>query len=788
MAKKTKIRRLPSGLLKKSKRTTGPAGVSYPQNLLRQALAFQQAGRLQQAEVLFRQILSAEPTHPDALFHLGMLAHRVGKNEIAVELLGKALDHRPDNAEALYNLGVVLLTIGRTEVAVTIYLRLLTLKPGYVEAHNNLGNAYLALGKLDEATASFRRALALQPNFVEAHNNLGLTLKNQGKLNEATASFRRALALNPDFAEAHTNLGNIYLGQEQLEEAETSFRQALALKPNLGEAYSFLGVTLQKQGKLDEAVASFRQMLALVPEHFETLNHLGIILQEQGKLSEALAIFRQALVLNPNSPEAHYNLGLTLHEQVKFDEAIASYRRALTLKPDYAKAYNNLGVTLCRQVKLNEAIACYHRALTLQPDFVRAHQNLLFYLNYLPHVSQQEIYQQSLQWEAQVAKKQSSQAFPHANSKNLQRKLRIGYVSSDFKNHSVAYFIEPVLKAHDRKNVEVHCYANVRKPDDRTKRLQAESDHWSSIAGIPDFEVAERIRKDRIDILVDLGGHTRDNRLLVFAYKPSPIQVTWLGYPNTTGMRAIDYRFTDAIADPPGEADNYHSEKLIRLEHGFLCYQPEDSAPEVGPPPCLDRDYVTFGSFNNLPKVTPEVVKVWAEILRQQPRSRLLLKSKILADLGVKGKYLRLFADQGIPADRLELLGWVPDKTNHLELYHRIDIGLDPFPYNGTTTTCEALWMGVPVVTLCGDRHAARVGASLMHHAGLEELVARSEDEYIALAVTLAQDRQRLITCRSNQRRKMQESQLMDKKLFTATLEKAYRRMWRAWCTEDYHG
>jgi predicted O-linked N-acetylglucosamine transferase (SPINDLY family) len=788
MAKKTKIRRLPSELLKKSKRTTGPAGVSNPQNLLRQALAFQQAGRLQQAEALYRQILSAEPTHPEALHHLGMLAHQVGKNEIAIELISKALNRRPDYVEACYNLGFVLLTEGRTDEAVTIYQQLLTLKPDYVEAHNNLGNAYLTLGKLEEAADSFRQALTLRPNFIEAHNNLGLALKAQGKLNEAIVSFRRALVLKPDFAEAHTNLGNTFLEQGKLGEAVTSLRQALTLKPDFTEAHYLLGVTLMEQGKDDEAAASFQRTLAVTPHHLEALNHLGRIFQEQDKPDEALASFRQALALNPDSAEAHYNIGITLHEQGKLDEAVASYRRALILKPDYAKAYNNLGFTLRTQTKIDEAVACYQRALALKPDYARAHQNLLFCLNYLPQISQQEIYQQSLQWEAQVAKKLSSQAFLHFKSKDLLRKLRIGYVSADFKNHSVAYFIEPVLKAHDGENVEVYCYANVKNPDDRTQRLQAVSDHWHSIAGMQDVEAAERIREDRIDILVDLGGHTKDNRLLVFAYKPSPIQITWLGYPNTTGMRAIDYRFTDAIADPPGEADKYHSEKLIRLEHGFLCYQPEDSAPEVGPPPCLELGEVTFGSFNNLPKVTPEVVKVWAEILRQRPRSRLLLKSKILADLGVKGKYLRLFADQGIPADRLELLGWVPDKTNHLELYHRIDIGLDPFPYNGTTTTCEALWMGVPVVTLCGDRHAARVGASLMHHAGLEELVAPSEDEYITLAVTLAQDRQRLITLRGSQRRKMQESQLMDKKLFTATLEKAYRRMWRSWCTEDYHG
>jgi len=784
MAKKNKKLRLPTGLKKKAKQTASPTGVSSLQNLLQQASALQQAGRLQQAEELYRQILSVEPTHPEALHFLGMLAHQVGKSEIAVELLSKALSSRPDYAEAYYNLGLVYLTQGKNDEAITTYQRLLALKPGYVEARNNLGNAFLSLGKLDEAVAGFRHALTLKPDFAEAHNNLGIALRAQGKLDEAVVSFRQALALKPDFAEAHTNLGNTYLDQGQLEDAVPSFHQALNLKPDLAEAHYLLGFTLQKQDKLDEAAACFLRTLALVPEHLEALNHLGITLQKQGKLDEAMTCFLQMLALKPNSAEAHFNLGLTLHEQGNLDEAVNSYRRALTLKPDYAEVLNNLGFTLQTQTKLDEAVACYHRALTLKPDFATAHQNLLFCLNFLPQISQQEIYEQSLQWEEQIAKKLSGQEFLYSNSKDIHRKLRIGYVSADFKSHSVAYFIEPVLKAHTRENEEVYCYANVKKPDERTKRLQAEADHWFSITGMPDLEVAERIRKDQIDILVDLGGHTGDNRLLIFAHKPSPIQVTWMGYPNTTGMRTIDYRFTDAIADPPGEADNFHSEKLIRLEHGFLCYQPDASAPEVGPPPCLESDYVMFGSFNNLPKVTPEVIKVWAEILRQLPRSRLLLKSKTLANLNIKKRYLRLFAEAGITADRLEMHDWSPDKIKHFELYHRIDIGLDPFPYNGTTTTCEALWMGVPVATLRGDRHAARVGASIMHHAGLEEVVAHSENEYVHLAVGLAQDRQRLIALRDSQRRKMQESQLMDKELFTATLEKAYRRMWREWCSK----
>ena len=629
---------------KKAKIASHPDAL--PADIFQQAIIHHQAGRLTEAEAIYRHILSIEPDHPEALHSLGILAHQVGKNEIAVDLISRAIICRPD----------------------------------YADAHYNLGVSFKALGRLEEAVASFRRALALKPDDVEAHNNLGNTLYDLGKLDEAVTSFRHALELQPNFAEAQSNLGN----------------------------------TLKIMGKLEEAVAC--------------------------------------------------------------------HRRALALNPDYYQAYNNLGNALKDQGVLDEAIASYRWAISLQPDYHKAHSNLLFCLNYLPDISQKEIYETSLQFEEQVAKRFAKQDLVYANSREINRRLKIGYVSSDFRTHSVAYFIEPVIRIHNRENVEVYCYANVKKPDDTTRRLQNEADHWRVIAGIPDIEVAERIRRDRIDILVDLEGHTGENRLLIFARKPAPVQVTWIGYPNTTGMAAMDYRFTDAIADPPGEADRLHSEELVRLAHGFLCYQPDASAPQVSPLPSLQQGHITFGSFNNLTKVNSVVIKVWAEIMHRIPGSRLILKDKTLADMDTQKRYLYLFASEGIADDRIEFHGMLPRKVEHLALYGKLDIGLDPFPYNGTTTTCEALWMGVPVVTLLGDRHAGRVGASIMHHAGLEELVAYSREEYKTLAVALAHDHHRLLEHRNNLRRKLQDSPLMDNKLFKETIEKAYQQMWIKWC------
>ena len=680
MAAQSKKKRLIPGHLKKGRPGAGGRASATNQMLFQQALALHRAGRLPEAESLYRRILQAEPQHPDALHALGMLAHQAGKGEIAASLIRQALSRRPDYVEALNNLGVILMEADKPAEAATAYLQVLALRPDIAEAHNNLGNALLAQGKLDEAVASFRRALSLRPDYLEARNNLAVTLQDLRRLDEAEACFRQVLALNPNLAEVHSNLGSVF------------------------------------------------------------------------------------------------------NDQGRSEEAMACHRRAISLKPDYAEAHNNLGNTLKDQGRLDEAVAALRQALAFAPDYAQARSNLLFYLNYLPGVSQEEIYDEARDWGRRLSELIPLPAADFLNAKDPDRRLRVGYVSADFRNHSVAYFFEPLLKAHHREQVEVFCYASVRKADERTEALRDAADHWCSILGMPDQEAAARIRSDRIDILVDLGGHTGDNRLLVFARKPAPIQVTWLGYPNTTGLRAMDYRFTDAVADPPGEADALHSEQLLRLTHGFLCYQPEEAAPEPGPPPCLSRDHVTFGSCNNLAKVTPEVVRLWAAILRQEPRARLMLKTRPLADAETRQRYLRLFAEHGIEQERLTLLGWMPGKKEHLAVYQQIDIGLDTLPYNGTTTTCEALWMGVPVVTLGGDRHAARVGASIMHQVGLDELVAHGEEEYVALALALARDRQRLNALRAGLRQKMQESPLMDSERFARTVENAYRHFWKKWC------
>ena len=375
----------------------------------------------------------------------------------------------------------------------------------------------------------------------------------------------------------------------------------------------------------------------------------------------------------------------------------------------------------------------------------------------------------------------NSPALPFANPRDPGRRLRVGYVSPDFRRHSVSYFLEPLLAAHDRAGFEIFCYAEVIQPDEVTARLQRHADHWLITAGMPDDALAARIRADGIDILIDLAGHTAGNRLPLFARRPAPIQATWLGYPNTTGLPAIDYRLADAISDPPGWGDALASETLLRLPGGFLCFGPPVHAPPPGVPPCLAAGAVTFGSFNNPAKISLPTIESWSAILKRLPDARLLLKSRQLVDAMTWVLLRTRFAERGIPANRVDMLGFQADTVSHLEVYHRVDIALDPFPYNGATTTCEALWMGVPVVTLAGDRHAARVGASLLSRVGLDGLIAASRDEYVERAVDLAGDRERLAALRSTLRPDMAASSLCDATAFARGVEAAYRGIWERW-------
>jgi protein O-GlcNAc transferase len=716
-----------------------------------------------------------------AHYDSGLLSAARGRLDEAVAAFRRAIGIKPDFAEAHYYLGNALLRQGKSEEAIAACRRTIGIKPEFAEAHYNLGIALAAQGRLDEAVAAYRQAIRIKSDYAEAHSNLGNALFGLGTCDEAIAAYRQAIGSKPDYAEGHYNFGIALAAQGRLDEAVAAYRQAIGIKPHFAEAYSNLGNALWRQGNSDEAIAACRRAIGINPDYAEAHSNLGNVLFGQGKSDEAMAAYREAIGIKPDFAEPHSNLANALFGQGKSDEAIAAYRQAIGIRPDYAEAHYNFGIALAAQGRLEEAVAAYRQAIGIRPNFSQAFSNLLLCLNYDDKLTNNHIFAAHREWDERYGQR-APRFTTYSNDRDPTRRLRIGYFSPDLREHSVAWFLEPLLRGHDRQKVEVFCYAEVSRPDSVTTRLQGLADKWLVTVGLSDEGLAERIRTDGIDILVDVAGHTPGNRLLMFARKPAPVQVTWLGYPNTTGLNAIDYRLVDAVTDPAGEADAWASETLVRLEDGFLCYRGLRNAPEPTSPPCLKTGTVTFGSFNNPAKISGATFDAWAKLLRRLPEARLLLKARPFADAATRALFLAHLGARGIAEDRVELLSWLPGAAEHLALYHRVDIALDPFPYNGTTTTFEALWMGVPVITLRGHRHAGRVGASLLTQIRLTDLIANSPEEYIEIAVALAENLGRLDDLRCALRPRMAASTMCDERAFACKMEAAFRSMWQHWC------
>jgi predicted O-linked N-acetylglucosamine transferase (SPINDLY family) len=470
----------------------------------------------------------------------------------------------------------------------------------------------------------------------------------------------------------------------------------------------------------------------------------------------------------------------------RLSDAEPHYRRSIELRPRFALAYSNLASVLRFLGRAEDGDALYRKALEIEPREPAAGYALssgrLMALHYRADASAETILEEHRRWGDALMARQGAAASEFPNIADPDRPLRVGYVSPDFRQHSVIHFLEPLLAHHDRETFEVTCYAEITEPDAVTQRFQALARRWRFTAGVSDADVRRQVREDQIDIMIDLAGHTGSSRITVFAVKPAPVTATWLGYPGSTGLATVDYRITDERADPLGVTERHHTEELVRLPDGFLCYRPPPDTTPVRPTPALNKGFVTFGSFNYPEKVMPKVVETWAAILREVPGSRLLLKGWHFGDPAIRQRYLDGFGSVGVGPERIDLRPMIPGMIEHLRLYDEVDIALDPFPYNGTTTTCEALWMGVPVVTLVGDRHAARVGLSLLWQIGLTELAALDPAAYIRIAADLACDAERLNKLRLGLRDRMRDSPLMDEPRFARSFEGALRMMWRAWC------
>jgi predicted O-linked N-acetylglucosamine transferase (SPINDLY family) len=704
--------------------------------------------------------------------------HQAGRLDEAIALYRQVLTVDGTNVTVLSNLGAALQQQGRLNEAANCYHRALSLAPDLVEALGNLGTVLKLQGKPDDAVASYRRALGLRPDSAVVHCDLGVVLQEQGRLDEAIACYRRAIELQPGSVQAFFNLGTALKTAGDLDGSIACYRQALALRPTYTEALCNLGNALKDQGKLDEAISCYQRAIQTAPNYAEAYNNLAGVLQQQGKLKEAVAWYQGALLLSPNLAEAHSNLGTVFREQGWPDDAVAAHRRALELRPDYAEAWNHMGTALKDKADLDGAIECYSRALALRPDFLSVHSNLLFAMQFSERFDAAAIGEESHRFDQLHTKPLARLIQPHANDRSPDRRLRIGYVSPDFCDHCQAFFTMPLLGAHDRKQFEIFCYADVVRPDAMTERIAARADHWRDIMGLSPQRAADLVREDRIDVLVDLTMHMNRHHLSLFARKPAPVQVCWLAYPGTTGLSAIDYRLTDPYLDPSGLFDSFYAEQSIRLPETFWCYDPLASEPAVNALPALENGYVTFGSLNNFCKVNDTTLKLWAGVLKVVDRSRLVL----LADEGSHRKrILDAFEQHSIERERITFFARHP-RQQYLALYHGIDLGLDTLPYNGHTTSLDAYWMGVPVVTLVGPTVVGRAGLSQLTNLGLRDLVAETPEQCVTIACEAARDLDRLSSLRQTLRAKMQGSPLMDATRFARGMEQAYRTMWQRWC------
>lgn len=714
---------------------------------LQQAINHHQNGELPQAQALYRQILQVDPRQPDALHLLGLIEHQSGRSAEGVALIQRAM--QANAAEPMYPF--------------------------------NLGNVLMDLGRFGEAVACYRQAVALQPDSLDALQGLAAALRANGQSSEAARSEQKMIALRGQLASRLLHQGNVFFEQKQYEQAALCFRQMLHLRPDFAEGHFNLATVLQVMGQLDEAVAAYRQAIALKPAYAAAHCNLGRALKRQGKLGDAADSFRRALALDGKLFEAHNNLGNTLFLQGRLDESVRSYRKALALQPGAVDTVIDMATALTNLGQVDEAIALYRRVLaTDSPRCAEIHSTLLFTLLLHLGSSAEAVFDEHLRFAQRFEAPLKANWMPHANTREPQRRLKVGYLSGDLCGHAVWYFIAPVMAHHDHKAFEIYAYYNNTYRDGYTDQIAVNVDHWFTCAGLSDDELAARVRADGIDILVDLSGHTTHHRLLTMARKPAPVQATWIGYPGSTGLSAIDYRITDLWQDPPGQAERMHSEKLVWLPGG-MAFVSEPLAPAVNDLPALKQGFLTLACLNNLTKVNDAVIALWSRILHALPSARLMLGNVVEGP--VKRRIFDVFTRHAVPVERLILQPRV-SLLDYLGLHHQIDLALDPFPYNGGTTTMHSLWMGVPVVTLAGDHAVARLSAAHLSRVGLPQFIAHSEEDYIQCVLRAAQDLPALNDIRRDLRQRMTTG-ACDPALITAQLERAYRSMWCDWCAQS---
>lgn len=747
-------------------------------------LALIREGQFADAAAAFSQAVARDPEAAESWLNRGVALKEAGDPAAAEDSYRRALALTPGDAIVRNNLANVVAAQGRRDEAIGLYRDALARDPGYADAKANLGAALRDAGDMDGALTCLSDAVSQHPAHAGLLNAYGNTLRQAGRIEEAVTALSRAVAVSPAYAEAHNNLGLAFAVKQDLRAAAEHLGRAAALKPDAAVISNNYGALLLRMFRFPEAVAALSNAVARDPDYDEALINLGIAHYMRGEGGEAVTAYRRVLARTPGNGFARYSLGVALLEDQKLSEAEAEIRAALAVDPANAMALNTLGVLLLEQHSITEARAAMRAAADVNtvsaPVF---YSNYAFATLYEPDVPNEDILDIHREYARRFTTAAPDPARPHLNTRDPERRLRVAYLSPDFRAHSVSYFFTALLERHDRARFEIALYSDTSRTDSITEAMRKEADLWVESAGLADEDFARRLRDDGVDILVNLGGHTSGNRLPVCALKPAPVQIEYLGYPETSGVPAMDYRISDGRADPVGEAERWCTEELVRLPHCFHLYRPSAEAPPPAAAPHVAKGYVTFASFNVLPKITERAVAAWAEILAAVPGSRFFIKCKQMRDPGVQARVCADFARHGVDPARIEMTAFVASVREHLQKYAEVDLALDTFPYNGTTTTCEALWMGVPVLTLRGSNHRGRVGLSLLHAVGLaDEFAADTVEDYVARAVAWGREPSRLAAIRATLRPAMERSPLRDEPGFTRALEDAYRAAWRRWC------
>jgi predicted O-linked N-acetylglucosamine transferase (SPINDLY family) len=751
--------------------------LSVPQ-LLETAQRCRVAGDLGRASALCYQALTHQPECAPALHMLALISAQASEPEKARAFIERAIVANPIAPEYRSDYGVILESQNKTDEAITAYLMALEVQRDFVQAHINLGYLLQKQNRFNEAASAFRAAVEIRTDDPQLHNSLGAALYQSGQIEPALLEFSTAIELRPDFADAYNNAGNALFSRGDPDLAIVAYRKAVELDPQLAAARINLAGALDRQGRRDEAAAAHRDLASAKPDDLAAQLSAGNAFAAMGFWDAAAEALARAAALDLRNGAILTKLGNAQLARLDLGAAVAAYRKALDLAPPTVELFNNLGVALKEQGLLDDAMDCCESAMDLDPSNAAVHSNLVYLLQFHPGYDPAELSRQQNKWNRLHAEPLKNLIYPHPNSPDPDRRLKLAYLSPDFRQHVVGQNISPLLAEHDRRHFEVFCYSTTQTPDAVTAMLRRQADVWRDVAAEDDESLAALIRRDAIDILVDLSLHMAHNRLLVFARKPAPVQATYLGYCGSTGLQTIDYRLSDIHLDGPESDTSLYSEETIRLPETWWCYTPAGPTPPPAPCAAPAAGFVTFGCLNNFAKVSPAALDLWAEILLAVPASRLLLHSHA----GPHHAAVRArFAAAGVSADRIDFLPKQP-WSHYLQTYARIDIALDPFPYAGGITTCDALWMGVPVVTLASQTAVGRGGKSILSNLALPELIARRPRQYVQIAVTLANSPARLAELRTTLREKMLTSPLMNARKFTRNVENAYRQMWRRWC------